>query len=57
MKRKIVIETCKDWGLALEITKEWPDTVFYCNHELNGNAPEKIESDTIPEWCQLEEDE
>lgn len=63
MNRKIIIIQCKDcpfvdtaWGLALELVKDWPDTQLFCNHEMNGNAPEEIKTETIPEWCPLEED-
>ena len=64
MNRKIVIGQCIDcpfvdtgWGLALEITKEWPNTVYYCTCDLNAEAHEKVDKNTIPDWCPLEIDE
>ena len=59
MKRKIVIDKCGNCPYVdtdpemMPIDKGYGDELF-CNHDLNGNAPEKIESDTIPDWCQLE---
>ena len=64
MSRIIVIGQCIDcpfvdtgWGLALEITKECPNTVYYCTCELNAEAPEKVDKNTIPDWCPLEKED
>lgn len=56
--RIIIVETCEkcpfvevNWGACND---KYPGNRYFCNHELNANAPEKIEITTIPDWCQLE---
>lgn len=60
MRRKIIIKRCKDCPYVeshYEIVKGigYKD-IYYCNHDMNGNAPEKIKVNTIPDWCQLDKE-
>ena len=61
MNRKIIITQCKECPYVekhYEVINKviGYGNVYYCNHDMNGNAPEKINVSTIPDWCQLDKE-
>ena len=61
MKRKIVIETCEEChyieatGIGPVVDSMW-DYEYSCTNPENGNEPEVVDKNTIPDWCPLEKD-
>lgn len=62
MKRKIIITQCKDChhmnGYSGTMKLDgYSGTKFFCENPENGNSPEEVDRNTIPDWCPLEKDE
>ncbi len=61
MKRKIIIEKCGEClycehiGMTPDENGKFSD-VYSCENPENGNSPEDVKEDTLPDWCLLEKD-